>query len=276
MVEHEDTAMGASAPGRTSAGWGRPVLLIAVGALLVGGTGLGLALSDAGGGTPAAVGCGSSTPRLTVQGTGQANATPDVLTAVVQINTTAPTAAAALSQDNTKVNDAVFALTGNGVAKKDIATTDLTINAQYAYPKTGPVVTGYQVANTITATLRHTNTAGAALDALVGAAGNAAQINSLTFSFSNPAAVASRARTLAVQQAVRHAKAMAVAAGRRLGPVCTLTDNSTPPLPENQYTTGAANAGVLGAAPAAIPVPLEAGTQNESDQVTMVYAVESR
>jgi len=161
------------------------------------------------------------------------------------------------------------------VAKKDVQTTNLTLQAQYAFPKTGPVVTGYQVSNTVTATLRHTASAGGAIDALVGATNNAAQINSLTYSFSNPAEVEDRARASAVRQAVAHAGAMAAAAGRRLGPVCSLTDNTAPSVFfGNQVELGAVP--TAGATSSGSSVPVEAGTQSETDQVTLVYAVRSR
>jgi hypothetical protein len=248
------------------------LLLLVLGALMVGGTGLGLALSDAGA-APPAVTCGASTPRLTVQGTGQATSTPDTITAVIGVTQTAPTAAAALSQDNTKADGVVFALTGNGVTRQDIQTTDLTIQAQYAYPKGVPTVTGYQVSNTITATMHEIKKAGDAIDAVVGAAGNAAQINSISPSFRDPAQVESQARAKAVRQAVRHANAMAQAAGRRLGPVCSLTDNTTPPV-ANQALNGLdVPFGAAPVAAGATSTPVEAGTQSESDQVTIVYAV---
>jgi uncharacterized protein YggE len=264
-------------PGGASRQRGRPVLLLAVGALVIGGSGLGLALSDSGANAAAPITCGASTPRLTVQGTGESSATPDLLTIVFQINETGPTATAALTQDNAKTDDAIFALTGNGVARKNIQTTNLSIQTQYAYPKGVQTITGYQVSNTVTATTTAKPTkAGGALDALVGAVGNSAQINSLSFSFSNPAQVESKARAAAVRQAVRHATAMAAAAGRRLGPVCSLTDNTTPPLTNQQQNFGFPALGATSiAGSAAPPVPLEAGTQNETDQVTLVYAVQS-
>jgi hypothetical protein len=246
-----------------------------VAALLVGGAGLGLALSDggsdSGASVPKAAACTSSTPRLTVEGTGQASAPPDVLTAVLAFNATAPSASAALSQDNAEVGAAVLALAVHGVSKADIQTTGLTLQTQYAYPKGVPMVTGYQVTNTVTATLRHIAGAGAAIDAVVGEAGNAAQINSLSFSFSNPGRVQDQARARAVQQAVSHARAMASAAGRRLGPVCSLSD-STPVQNPIQNTQDFASAGL--SANAAVPV--EAGRQSESDQITLVYALINR
>jgi uncharacterized protein YggE len=56
---------------------------------------------------------------------------------------------------------------------------------------------------------------------------------------------------------------MALAAGERLGPVCSLTDNSQTNAyyPEGQMSTAAGSDAL----------PLEAGSQQESDQVTVVY-----
>ena len=117
------------------------------------------------------------------------------------------------------------------MAARDTQTTGLNLSAQYAYPHGVPTLTGYQATETVTATLRHPSTDGTAIDAVVTATGNAAQINSLTFSFGDPATVQDQARTAAVHQAVAHAQAMAAAAGRKLGPVCSLTDNTQPASP---------------------------------------------
>jgi hypothetical protein len=246
------------------------VAAVAVGALVVGGTGLGLAL-NAGATTPAATpaGCNSSQPRLTVQGSGQADGTPDVLTAVFGFSSTAASATAALSQNNADVNQALLALSAKGVAQTDVQTTGLTLAPQYVYPNGVPRRTGFAATNTVTATLRDTKTAGDAIDAVVNATGDAATINSLSFSFANPAHVEDQARSHAVHQAVAHAAAMAAAAGRRLGPVCSLTDNTQPSLLQPD-----ASRGFAAEANGATAVPLEPGSQTETDQVTMVYALE--
>jgi uncharacterized protein len=247
---------------------------LAVGALAIGGAALGLSVSNAGGSpTTTRATCGGSTPTLTVQGSGTATGTPDVLTAILQINTSAGTASAALSQDNAKVAATVFALTQHGATKADIQTTDLTVQPNYAYPKSGPVITGYAVSNTVTATLHHTKTAGAAIDAVVNVTGNAAQISSLTFSFNNPAGVEDKARTDAVKQAVSHARAIASASGHQLGALCSLTDqtqSTQPILPYGNFAESGTSASL--ASPASVPV--EAGTQSETDQVKMVYAID--
>jgi len=242
----------------------------AVFALLVGGAALGLAASNSGSTSSQAraVTCAGS-PKLTVQGVGLATAAPDVLTAVVQVQATAGSATAALAQDNAKVAAVVLSLAQAGLAKSDVQTTGLTLQQQYAFPGGVPRIIGYQVDNTVTATLRNVDTAGTAIDNIVGAGGNAVQIQSLSFSFKDPALVEDQARAHAVRQAVGHAHTMATAAGRRLGPVCSLTDQTqsqTVPVPFGDQV-------VAGRSAAAPPVPLEAGTQSESDQVTLVYAV---
>jgi uncharacterized protein YggE len=65
---------------------------------------------------------------------------------------------------------------------------------------------------------------------------------------------------------------MAAASGRTLGPVCSLTDNTQPtgvyPNPGADYAQ-ATPAGVSA-------VPVEPGTQTETDQVTLVYALKGR
>jgi uncharacterized protein YggE len=240
--------------------------------VLVGGLVAGLA---SGAGTPAgaahpAASCGPTVPKLTVQGTGQATATPDLLTLVVQVDASGASATTALAADNTKASAAVTALKFGGVAAKDIQTSGLSLQPQYAYPKGVPTVTGYQVTNTITATLRQISKSGAILDGVVGVAGNAVQIESVSFSLSNPGNIEDLARSRAAAQAVMHAKALARAAGRSLGTVCSLTDQS-------QLFSPLANAGLTyqsAVASPAVNVPIESGSETQSAQVSLVYALE--
>jgi uncharacterized protein len=248
---------------------GRAVLAVTLGALLLGGAGLGLALTDAGASTPfpVAASCGSLSPHLTVQGTGQSSGTPDVLTAVFSFSTTAGSSAAALAQNNSKVSQAITALTGAGVARSDLQTTALNLAPQYSYPHGVPTLTGYQASENLSSTLRNISTAGSAVDAVVNATGDAAQIQSLTFSFGDPTKVQDEARADAVAQARSHAETMAASAGKRLGALCSLTDNTQPPSPPQYQGL------VAGAASNAVGVPLEPGTQLQSDQVTLVYTL---
>ena len=204
-------------------------MLLVVGvilAVIIGGVALGVAAGNSGAAANPQASCGTTSPKLTVHGTGQATATPDLLTVVVQVTATGPSAAQALATDNTQATAVVTAFRNGGAETKDIQTSDLSLQPQYAYPKGVPTVTGYQVVNAITATLHDITRSGSVIDAVVAAGGNAAQIESLSFSTRDTAAVEAQARARATTQAVVHARALAHAAGRSLGPVCSLTDQS--------------------------------------------------
>jgi uncharacterized protein YggE len=272
MDEHERD--GHEQTGLARSGRGVPLGMMAAGVLLLSAVAFGVTRSGTAAANPASgsgsASCATSAPHLTVQGSGQGSGTPDVLTAVFGFSTTASNSSTALSQNNAKVATALQALSANGVATRDTQTTGLNLSAQYAYPHGVPTLTGYQATETVSAMLRHPTTEGTAIDAVVNATGNAAQIDSLTFSFANPATVQDKARTAAVHQAVAHAQAMAAAAGRKLGRVCSLTDNTQPASPgSDQSFKGLAFPSAGTAA-----LPLAPGTQLESDQVTMVYALE--
>jgi uncharacterized protein len=235
-------------------------------AVAVAGSALGLAATTGSAAPPAAApACSSAAPKLTVQGTGQATAPPDLLTVAVAVAVTGPSAQASLADDNSKASAVTTAFETGGVLSKDIQTSNVSIQPNY---NLGGVITGYQMTNTITAKLRDFSKAGAIVDALTSAAGNATRIDSMTFSIEDPRAIEDQARTDAVRQAVSHATSMAAAAGERLGPVCSLTDNATSPSP------GLNDSLAFAAPAAAASVPLEPGTQQTSDQITMVYALE--
>jgi hypothetical protein len=237
-------------------------------ALAVSGVALGLAVSSnspSGNTASASAACGSSAPKLTVQGTGNASATPNLLTVAVDVNVTDPSAQASLVDDNSKAAAVTAALKQGGVADKDIQTSNVSIQPNYNLAGN---ITGYVMTNTLTANLRNFSTAGSVIDAVTAAAGNATRVDSLTFSIEDPRKIEDKARTDAVNQAVSHARSMAQAAGERLGPVCSLSDDSSP----TYVDAGPLRQGVAASAVAS-PVPLQAGTQQVSAQVTLVYAL---
>ncbi len=234
-------------------------------ALVVGGVALGLASSNQTPTASASPACTSSTPRLTVQGTGNASATPDLLTVAVDIDVTDPNAQASLVDDDSKAASVIAAFKAGGVASKDIQTSNVSIQPNYSL---AGAITGYEMSNTLTAELRNFSTAGSVIDAVTAAAGNAARIDSLTFSIQDPRQIEDRARNDAVRQAVSHARSMAMAAGERLGPVCSLSDDSSP-----DFATGGPLPAASEALGNAAAVPIQAGTQQESANITLVYAL---
>jgi uncharacterized protein YggE len=206
---------------------------------------------------------------LTVDGSGVANGTPNLLTVSVGIDVTDPTAASAIADDNSKAAAVTAVLTQGGVAAKDVQTSDLSINPNYNLKG---MITSYEVTNTLTAKLRNFSTAGTVIDNIAGAAGNATRIDGLNFSVEDTRDLEDHARDDAVHQAVTHARTMATAAGERLGPVCSLSDQSQTDVYSPYAGTPDLN-GADKASAASSSVPLEPGSQQETAQVTMVYSL---
>ena len=268
--EHRDVP-GPVPAGRVRRPVGRTLLVVAVGlAVVIAGVALGItvARSDPAGSRQAS--CGPTAPKLSVVGTGQATVTPDLLTVVVQVDAAGPSAVAALATDNTEAARAMSTFEVGGVQAKDIATSGLSLAPQYVYPKGVPTLTGYEVDNTITATLADIAKSGSIIDAVVGSAGDALQIESIGFSSADPSIGQDRARASAAAQAEAHARALAHAAGRSLGPVCTLTDQSAAQEPGFDQLALPSAAGDANAA----EVPISSGQQTQTAQVSLVYALE--
>lgn len=265
----DDTAVPSPAASRRR--WFRPPVVATGAAVALAAAALSVALAL---GPASAAGPGASCPgggaRLTVQGSGQVVGTPNELDLAAEVDVTGGTAAIALADDDVTTAAVVAAIEAHGVARRDVSTTDVTINPLYGDPDQSSVITGYEVSNSIGVTIRRLAVAGQVLDAAAGAGGNAFSITSLAFVQADPRVLEDQARQDAVRQAVSHAAAMAGAAGERLAGVCTVTDQSSvSPLPsaEPGFATAA------GPARAAPSVPLEPGTEEVDAQVTLVYAL---
>ena len=262
--------------GMRTAGWTRVALVVAALVVAVGGAAAGAALS-AGGPTPPAGGtahrgpvgppdCGAGAPKITETGIGTVSITPNVLTLSLDIHTAAPEASRALSENDRAAAAVLHVLTSGGVARRDLQTTDLTIQPDYA--STGTKVTGYGVDDTVVAKLRKLSTAGTLIDAAVSAGGNSTRIDSLSFSTTQPLRAQARARGLAVREAVGHARAIAASAGQKIGGICSIDDqtatSTTTPLPFQSLGTAAA--------PSA-HVPVESGSETVTARVSVVFAL---
>jgi uncharacterized protein YggE len=120
------------------------------------------------------------------------------------------------------------------------------------------------VSNMVTAKLRNIAGAGALIDAVGKAAGDAVRVQQLSFSIDNDSGLRAAARAAAVKQAQAQAQQLADAAGVALGPVDSITES--------------AGAGpIVSAAPmaadAAAGAPIQAGSQDVDVVVQVVYQI---
>jgi uncharacterized protein YggE len=239
----------------------------ALGALLLGGA----ALAACGGPSDRAVTtvsvkqatkCQSGTPTVTVQGNASAEGAPDQATIALGVQTQAATAAAAMNANAAKANALVARIEADGVAKADLQTSGLSV--QPNYNANGTVITSYQVTNSLTVTLNNLSIVGTVIDDAGKAAGNAVRVDSIAFAVQNETALLGKARAAAVEQAAGQAAILASSAGMVLGPLCSLTDNSSPPGPSPVYSGSEPES-------AAASTPIEAGTFQVTANVTVVY-----
>ncbi len=218
---------------------------------------------------PKAPTCTGTAAKLTVQGNGVATGTPDQLTLVDRGRCHRDRRQWRRLQLTTRRRAAVErALKADGVAPKNIQTTNLSIQPNYTTVNNNMTLTGYSVSDTVSANFGAPfASAGKAIDDITAIAGNDVRIDSLSFSFADPRVLEDQARTNAVSQAVAHAQSMAMAAGEQLGPICSVTDNSAvQPYPLGYNGDGYLPGPRRGS-------PLQPGSQQETDQVTVVYAL---
>ena len=198
-------------------------------------------------------------PTVTTRGVGTVRGTPDILTVVLGVQTRAASAAQALTDANTRTSGLLDVLRGRGVAPADLQTSGLSISP--TFDTTGGI-TGYEVDNQVTATLRDIAAAGDLLDAAARAAGDAARIRQVSFAIDDDAEPRARARADAVAQAQTQARQLADAAHVTLGPILSITEmpaGGPPPVP------------MAADARAQAAVPVEPGSQEVSVVVEVVH-----
>ena len=246
----------------------RPALTLA--AVAAGGV---LALAGCGdggkvaGAAPAAgVSADNGRPSIAARGVGLVKGTPDTLRVVLGVETRSASAQDALAANNDKANALVDTLKSKGVEAKDIQTSQLSIHP--TYDDKGQRITGYQVNNTVTATLHDIAGAGALIDAAAGAVGDAVRVQSIGFSIDDDSALKAEARTQAVHLAQLQAEQMAKAAGVKLGAIRYISEiPASGPIPYYERLAGAP------AADAAKSAPILPGQQELSLTVDVVWDI---
>lgn len=203
---------------------------------------------------------------IIVSGTGRATAPPDQATIQIGVQITAPTLAAATQQANETMTKVLDAIRAQGVDEKDIQTSTYSVNPITNY-KEGepPTVTGYQVMNVVTVTVKDLDNVGKILDAGMGAGAN--YLGGVFFGIADSTKLDNEARTAAVKDATLIAQTLADAAGVKLGPVISITEGvSTPsPIPYME--------GRVMAADAASPGPVQTGSLEIVKNVVMRFEI---
>jgi len=201
---------------------------------------------------------------LSMNGHGEVRTAPDVATVNAGVTTSAPTAAAALAANSSRMTGVFAALKKLGVAEKNVQTTGFNISPQYTNGDNNNPrrLTGYQVNNEVSVRLEDVSKVGAGLDALVAAGAN--QMNGISFDIAAPAPLLERARADAIADARSRAQTYAGAAGVSLGAILSISEGGGAEPPRPLYKVMAMSAA---------PTPVAAGQQSVTADVSVVWEI---
>lgn len=206
---------------------------------------------------------------LTAHGHGEVKAKPDIARLTAGVMTQAKDQAQA-TQDNARRMTAVLAVIRSlKIADRDIQTQGFSVDPQYDYGNGhAPILTGYQVTNSVQVTLRDLSQAGTLIDKATQAGAN--QVNGLSYELSNQDAVQDQALGKAVTDARRRAQVMANALGVILGNPLSVNDGgaASPVVPLFQVRRA-----TMAASDAAPATPISAQEITVTADVTLVYAM---
>ncbi|HUW78254.1 MAG TPA: SIMPL domain-containing protein [Candidatus Nanopelagicaceae bacterium] len=179
-------------------------------------------------GTSSAQAASAANTGITVQATGTVKVTPDAVRLNLTATTLGPSSQAALAATSTTAAGVRAALTADGVAAKDVATTRISVNPEYTYSQDkAPTINGYRASQSFNVVIRKATMAGKVIDDVVAAAGDNATIDSVTPFVLDPNKAEAKARISAVKKARAKAKAYASLLYSRLGNVIYLTEQNS-------------------------------------------------
>jgi uncharacterized protein len=167
--------------------------------------------------------------RVIVVGEGSVTVAPDYARLNSGVSTNAKTVKEA-SDSNSKVMAAMIAaLVDAGIAKKDIQTTQFSIEPIYTSVSSNssngaPKLSSFRVSNQVNVTIHEIGRVGDILDRLVKA--GATNVGNIEFLFSEQQKVLDQARERAIADARHKAELYAQASGVNLGRVAGITESS--------------------------------------------------
>ena len=203
-----------------------------------------------------------SRKRITVVGHGEVKVTPDVARVTIGVQSEGKDAAAALADNNTKMQALIDALKNAVIAEADIQTVGFSIYPTYNYDSPTPQITGYQVNNAVNVKVAIAGT-GSLLDGVVAVGAN--NVSNIAFEVSDPAQALAEARKAAMDDAKARAGQFASAGNASVGQVLVISElvNQAPefPMMERAADMGAADSGV----------PIQPGQQTQAIDVQVTF-----
>ncbi len=206
---------------------------------------------------------------ISITGTGEISASPDIARITSGVVSQAETAAKALKSNSTAMTRIIAGLKAAGIGSKDIRTSGFSVNPTYFYDQNNrrkpPKIIGYQVRNQVHITVRQRAKLGNILDKMITLGAN--QINGIAFAIDKPQKLQDEARKRAVEDALRKVEIYVAATNSKLGRIISISEGQARP-PVRQFVQRAE------ALSARADVPIEAGEQTLSIRVNITWELE--
>jgi len=210
-------------------------------------------------------GTSSSTMKtIQVTGTGTLSAAPDQAILDLAVETQAPTATQAITENSAAMTNVFNTLMAAGVSKDSIQTSSYTLSPVYSNPanqNTPATIIAYDAVNAIQVTFTDLSSVGKVLDQAISAGVNQVQGITFTLSSATMAKLQKQALQLALQDADNQAKATAASLDVTIvGPVSVSPAYVFQPINYNRF-----------AASAETPTPIQSGTLQVTATVQVTY-----
>lgn len=209
---------------------------------------------------------------ITVSGTGEVYAKPDLAITYFSVVTEDKTVAKALSTNTENMNAVIQSMKNLGVEDKDLKTTNFSIypkyewvEATYYYPNGQRNLVGYEVTQSLEVKIRDLDKIANLLQAGADAGSN--QVGSLQFTIENSDDLKAQAREIAITEAKDKAKLLASQLDVRLVEITSFYESGSNPI---FYTSAKADSSMEsgGSAP-----QIETGENKIEINVSITYKI---
>jgi uncharacterized protein len=206
---------------------------------------------------------------ISVAGLGEVFAKPDIAEISLSVEKEAVLVIDAQKSATDAANKVVAFLKQSGIEDKDIKTTNYNIYPRYDYLKTGQVLRGYVVSQTLDVKIRKIDDAGKILGGATLAGAN--QVGGINFTIDDMEAVKREARQAAINDAKEKAKQLAKDLGVRMGKLINYSENGNGYILP-MYSDKTSVLGMGGGVEAPVP-QIPSGENKVTINVTLTYGI---
>jgi uncharacterized protein YggE len=209
-------------------------------------------------------------PAISVTGEASVSVPPDLAEIDAGVATDGKTAREASDANNAAMAKVLQALKGAAIDDKDVQTSRLSLQPQYAsnrpgYSVSGPnQITGYHASNRVAIKVRDVGKVAGVIDTLVGAGAN--DVGNIHFTVEHASKLLDEAREQALADARRKAEIYAKAAGVALGSPLSISEGGGSFAPVFRAKM---------AAPMAVATPIAQGEETLSVSVSVTWAIKA-